>query len=559
VRSRTGAAARRAGTEAAAGAAGSAKPGVGIRSVCSAAMARVRHRWSATDPDLSAALTAPRSDLVVERVEGDGTFSLATGPFRSYRRTLERDGDELVETTDYVLGIPWWGWLLAVPVRRTLRRPPPRHRSPWWAPPDVLDERAASSLALLAGACLVFGYLNTLFTQTVAFAADEFGASEEAQGVAGTVVRFGIVFALAVVILADRIGRRRTLVGAAFAAPVLTALGALAPSFAVLTITQMFGRPLAIALGLIVGIVAMEEMPRNSRAYALSLLALSTGLGAGFAVMALPLADLGVRGWRLTYVLALAFLPIAIGLRRRLPESRRFEVAHPSSPHLPKWRLAMVAATGFLLNLLVAPASFFQNRYLKDVRGYSATLIALFTLATNTPGGIGVIAGGRLADLHGRRIVGAIGVFGAAIGTVATFYVAGAPMWLASTATAIVGGSYIPALGVYTTELFPTGRRGLANGIIAATSLVGSSIGLLVAGAMLDNDIDYGPVMAVLAVGPLLVTILVAVAYPETAHLELEQINPEDRVPGAAPVTTVALAGGTTAGGGSGSPPPPSS
>jgi MFS family permease len=507
-------------------------------------VARLRHRWSAPDPDLAAALASPRSDLVLERDDGDATYSQVTGPFHSYRRVIEREGDDLVETTEYVLGVPWWGWLLAVPVRRALRRPPPRRRSPWWAPPDVLDERAASVLGLLAGACLVFGYLNTLFTQTVAFAADEFGASEEAQGVAGTVVRCGIVFALGVVILADRVGRRRTLVAAAFAAPVLTALGALSPSFAFLTGTQMLGRPLAIALGLIVGIVAIEEMPRNSRAYAISLLALATGLGAGFAVMALPLADLGERGWRLTYVLALAFLPIAVGLARRLPESRRFEIVHPVTPRLPRWRLAMVAATGFLLNLLVAPASFFQNRYLKDVRGYSATLIALFTLATNTPGGIGVVAGGRLADLHGRRVVGAIGVAGAAIGTVATFYLAGAPMWLASTATAVVGGSYIPALGVYTAELFPTGRRGLANGIIATTSLVGSSIGLLVAGALLDNDVDYGPVMALLAVGPLLVTILVSVAYPETAHLELEQINPVDRVPGASPLTPNAAPAG---------------
>ena len=41
----------------------------------------------------------------------------------------------------------------------------------------------------------------------------------------------------------------------------------------------------------------------------------------------------------------------------------------------------------------------------------------------------------------------------------------------------------------------------------------------------------YGPVRALLAVGPFLVMLLVIVAYPETAHLELEALNPEDAVP----------------------------
>ena len=243
-------------------------------------------------------------------------------------------------------------------------------------------------------------------------------------------------------------------------------------------------------------------MPRNCRAYAISLLALATGLGAGFAVMALPLADLGLRGWRLVYLLSLVFLVIAVDLARRLPESRRFEVAHAESPTLSRGRFALLAASGFALNVLVAPASFFQNRYLKDVRGYSASLIALFTLVTNTPGGAGVIVGGRLADIHGRRRVAIVAVLGAAAFTVAMFFVVGVPLWLANTGAAILGGAYVPALGVYTSELFPTGRRGVANGLIAAASLLGSGVGLLAAGRLLDQGMDYGPVMLLLAAGP---------------------------------------------------------
>jgi MFS family permease len=494
-------------------------------------MARVRHRWAAADSVVRASLGTPRDDLLTEQLGPDGAFHQAAGPFLQYRRQLDEDGDGVVETTEYVLKVPWWGWIFGPLVRKGIRRAPGRRRTPWWAPPDHLDARAISVLSLLAAACLAVGYLNTLFTQTVNFAADEFGASEEAQGVAGTFARFGIVFSLPFVVLADRVGRKKMLVAASVCAPVLCALGAAAPSFVWLTVTQTLGRPVAIALGLIVGIVAAEEMPRNSRAYAVSLLALATGLGAGFAVMALPLADLGVQGWRLVYVLSLAFLIVAVDLARRLPESRRFVVAHPAAPPMPRRRFLLLAASGFALNVLVAPASFFQNRYLKDVRGYSASFIALFTLATNTPGGAGIILGGRLADLHGRRVVAMVAVVSSAALTVVTFYVAGLPLWVANGGAAIMSGAYVPALGVYTSELFPTGRRGVANGLIASASLLGSGAGLLVAGSLLDGGMGYGPVMALLAIGPLAVAVMVAFGYPETAHLTLEQLNPEDERP----------------------------
>ena len=64
--------------------------------------------------------------------------------------------------------------------------------------------------------------------------------------------------------------------------------------------------------------------------------------------------------------------------------------------------------------------------------------------------------------------------------------------------------------------------------------MLGSGVGLLAAGRLLDQGMDYGPVMLILAAGPVLVAVLVAVGYPETAHLTLEQLNPEDRAAAAA-------------------------
>jgi len=93
-----------------------------------------------------------------------------------------------------------------------------------------------------------------------------------------------------------------------------------------------------------------------------------------------------------------------------------------------------------------------------------------------------------------------------------------------------VGAMVVPALGVYGPELFPTSLRGRANGIIAILGVTGSVIGLTTAGYLSDRWHGLGPALAVLSVGPLLMAALVLVAYPETAHRELEDLNPEDRL-----------------------------
>ena len=384
-------------------------------------------------------------------------------------------------------------------------------------------------LGLLAVAEMVTGFCSTLFSQTAAFAADEFGASERAQGVAGTIIRLGIVFTVALLMLADRIGRRKIMVGTLIVAPVLAAVGALAPSLWSLTAIQTVARPVALALGLVVSIVAAEEMPPGCRAYAVSVLGLAYALGVGTCIWVLPLADVGLQGWRLVYAAGLAYVVLALFIVRDVPESRRYELPHAERPALPGGRFVLIAVSVFLFNILIAPSTFYENRYLKDERGYSATMIALYTVVTSTPGALGVLAGGRIADVKGRKVVGAVALVATAVGTVLVFSVMGGTLWTIKLITSILGGAALPALGVYAAELFPTTRRGGANGWISACSIVGSVTGLLLAGQLLDQGATYGTVMAILSVGPLIYAALVIFAYPETAKRSLDDINPEDR------------------------------
>ena len=401
--------------------------------------------------------------------------------------------------------------------------------TPAWAPPDRLTPRQLSVLGLLAASSMASAFINTLFTQTVEFAADDFGVGDSGIGIAGAVVRAGIVLVLPVAILADRAGRRGVIVVIGFAAPLVAAAGALAPTFPFLVATQTLGRPLGLALDFLVAVVAAEEMPRSSRAYAVSVLAMASGLGAGIAVISLPLADLGTGGWRLVYAVTLIWLLVAVSIARHLPETERFERPHVVSPPIDRRRFSVLAAVAVLGNLFIAPASLFQNGYLEDERGYSAALIAAFTLATATPAGIGLIVGGRIADVRGRRRLIAVCVPVAATLLVVSYTVGGPPMWLAASFGGIIGAIAFPALAVYRNELFPTGSRSLASFLVTAAALLGGIVGLVTMGALLDRGRSHGAILGSLALAQILVVAIVLRWFPETAHRELEELNPIDQ------------------------------
>jgi MFS family permease len=476
-----------------------------------------------------------RDGLVLERAVGPGRFESAGGPIEGYRRSVEivplRDGRRrITQTIDYRLDLPFVGWLFAWPVRRALARR--TERVPWWAPPQRIDAAGARALSLLAAASVVGGYLTALLASSIAFAGCEFGAGAGAQGVAGVVARFGGVVALvAAAAAADRLGRRRVIVGAAAVGSVTTAAGALAPSLPWLAASQAVARPFALAMLICVAIAAAEEMPAGSRAYAISALGLAGAFGTGLTSMLLPLADVATWGWRVLYAAPLAALPVVASIGRRLPETRRFARPHPEAGLAGHGgRFWLLAASAMLVALFATPAAFFANRYLLTEHGFSAAAITAFTLGTGTPGVIGVVLGGRLADTRGRRPVGAVAL---AVGTVSAamvFLSSGVALWGWAVIGSVIGSAALPALGVYGPELFPTGARGRAGGLLALAGLAGSAAGLLAAGFGADALGRLGPAIAWLALAPLVVVVLVLFRYPETARRTLEDLNPEDAV-----------------------------
>jgi MFS family permease len=485
-----------------------------------------------------AAILQPRTGLVLERDMGDGTFTMEQGPLRHYARrveilpALDAVGHAVRQVVELELAIPYWGWLFATPYRRVLGRldtSGPRQRPPWWAPPDRLDTQAAVTLAALCLLSLVLGYATALLSQTITFAAKEFHTGKQAQGVALASVRADILLSFPLVALTDRRGRRRIVLLATAAACVITAAGAAVPSLPLLIATQVPARGLLTAGAVIVAVMAAEEMPAGARAYAVSLLSMSGAIGVSATLWLLPLADISISAWRILFALALLGLIPLVSIARNLAETRRFEAPHAEvgfSGHGS--RLWLLAISAFLLALFLTPAAQFMNEYLRDDRGFTGTRIALFSLLTGTPGGLGVIIGGRLADVYGRRIVGALAVVVGVGTTIAVFAVAGWPLWAWSAVGSLFGAATVPALGVYGPELFPTSLRGRANGVLGLLGRAGSVIGLLFVGYVSARH-GFGVAFALLGVGPALLALLIFTRYPETAHQALEDLNPEDR------------------------------
>lgn len=480
-------------------------------------------------------LLAPRRGVVHERATGEGQFEAERGPVAGYRRTVEvveRDTETATvrQEVQFRIAIPYWGWIFHVPMSRELGKIGRADRRPWWAPPDTFDDRSALVLGCLAMLSLITGMTGVLLSQTLTFAADQFGAETRAQGFATAAARMDVLIALVLVAAADRKGRRRIVVLAALMACTMTVAGALSPNLLAFTGTQLVARGSATALALALGIMAAEEVPAGSRAYAISILSVSAALGAGLPVSLLFVADLHPGGWRFLFALAALGIPIALSVARRLPESKRFDQPHVEAPVAGHGRrFWLLAASGFLLAIFLAPASQFTNEFLREERNFSAGAISLFTILTNMPGGIGIVVGGYLADVKGRRLVGAVGLVGGVGATIAMFFSTGWPLWAWSIMGSLFGSMTVPALGVYGPELFPTSLRGRANGVIGGLGRIGSVIGLVSIGFLVTTFGGFAPALLVLATGPAIVALLVLFAYPETARLELEDLNPEDR------------------------------
>jgi MFS family permease len=504
-------------------------------------------------------------DAAVERLGAaplpDGTLKVTSEPGRQPAVDLtftlmdEADGTHLFFTPPAGgIDIPYFAWFFRPMVRVAHRRqaahavasiqaelgqgPEPAPPKPVLGLPTVgFDHTQSTLLATAAAAIAVVSFASALFGQLNGPISDAYHASDQRITTLLAITRLGALPALFITSLADRRGRRRSIligvVGSAFAC----AASALSPTLGALALAQVVQRALLITTATVAGIAVIEEAPEQARAYSASMLALAGGLGFSIAVVVLPFADIGTNGWRIPFGVGALTIFLAPQIARRLRETTRYtdlaaraDIARGRFRDVwrhHRRRFVLLGAAAFLTNVFSAPSSQLMNKYLLDDRGFSNSGIAVFrTVTTAVPGLLGLLLGGRLAEARGRRPVAAISLAVATATQMVFFLAGGLTIWVMSAVSILAASSAGIALGTLDAELFPTEVRSTSNAWLSVVAVSGSAAGFAIAGALSGPFDGLGRAIAVTGVFALLAAVLVVPRLPESGTYTLEEISP---------------------------------
>ena len=383
-------------------------------------------------------------------------------------------------------------------------------------------------------------------------------AIPEAQvsAVAGT-IRLGMLFSFGVTLFADRFGRRRLLLVTLIGFSIFTFLSARARTAEEFVWAQLIARAFIGAEVMLASVVVIEELSARDRGWGLGVLGALGALGYGLAAFAFAFVDLLPGGWRALYVAGGAPLLVVAWMRRRLPETERFE-AHraaraaraerggaretlrPLASLFAAYPGRLLAMCSFVVvfDFVHWPVFGLLAKSMQDVHGFSAGTVSVVVIAGGALGILGNLLAGVLGDRVGRRVVmfALLCLHGA---SAYAFYngdrVAAVVAWIGITFAATGLGVLLKALG---SELFPTSYRSTAAGVRLVVATLGGYLGyqaeswiyphaLAVLGDV-ENATQLAHALALTWMLPGLVLAAALIFFlPETAGRELEDISPE--------------------------------
>jgi MFS family permease len=389
------------------------------------------------------------------------------------------------------------------------------------------------AVAALGDVARAFGHLHAGQRATVA---EQAGLSGTELGIGLAVLRLASLGGLPLTGMADRIGRRRTLVITLALGLAITALAATSQSYWWFVAIFALGRPLLSATGGVAQVSAAELTGTADRAKAIALVAGGYGVGAGLVAIVHSLASktLGFRGVFALALVPLAFLPL---VRRHLVEPDRFRrvadadheppVLGPvEAPHRRK--LLLVAGLALAVGVITGPANSLVFIYAQNVRRVPGWVTAVMVVAAGVTGLAGLLVGRWTADRVGRRVTVAVAMAGLAGFGVLTYSGSRTALLVGYPLGVLAGGVFAPAGGALANELFPTAVRASVAGWSTAAGILGAVVGLLVFGAVADAGGGF-PVAALITFLVALPAVGLLAFLPETRGREPEELWPEDR------------------------------
>lgn len=423
-------------------------------------------------------------------------------------------------------------------------RYPSRFVPPIFGTTPALPRRQWQVLGLMVAASFFDAYDKALFTVALVQIQTGLGMEEAQLGVLGGVVRLGVVPGVLLVLLADTFGRRRVLLGSILGYTLMTGATALAPNPEWFVACQFGVRLFGTAEEVLATVVIAEEIDARHRGWALGLLAALMGLGAGLAWIAFAFVDVLPFGWRSLYAVGLGPLLLLAWLRRRLPETQRFEryraesLASGARTHVLRplgalvraypARFAAVSAVVFLTSFSGQSAGFFLPKFVQEAHGLAPAQFTLFGIAVGALSLVAAPLFGRLGDRIGRRPIAILFVAANPISVMVLYHVPGLFLLVVLAATTMLSDAGADTnLGVFSKELFPTSHRSTADAARRLVGQVGGSLGLACESLLFALLGSHAWAITALAATGLLVPLLVARTYPETRGRVLEEISPE--------------------------------
>ena len=381
-------------------------------------------------------------------------------------------------------------------------------------------------LTLMMFVALVVGYGASQLSHTLPFARVALGLTEGGMNWVFAVTRVVSLLGLLFMVFADRRGRRLPFIVAFTLMPLANLATALAPDPVSFTAAQSLARVAVIAVAGLAIVILAEELSPRVRALGIGLYALAGAAGSGIGLILLPIADGSETSYRILFALTgIGLLAIPL-LARFLKESRAyvqyertvtFRTALKAGLGRHFWPLAAIA---FLIAAFSSPATAFVMERLVDDLQWDTAPARFLLMVFSGLGTAGVLIGGRMADLVGRKrttitamLAGLIG--GVAFYTQNTGWVLAPAIFLATMGL----GMLTPALGAHRSELFPTRVRATAAGWITNVAIGGSIAGFVI-GAFIVDDVGLSTTITALA-GGLIVAMLLVTRLPETRGMDL--------------------------------------
>lgn len=401
--------------------------------------------------------------------------------------------------------------------------------------PEPIPADQRSLLLLVGAAYFIAGYDVNIYGFASRQIQQSFDIPESDIGLVIAIFRLGIIPALALAWLADRIGRRTLLILTLAGAAVTTVWTAFSQSLTEFLIAQTIARIFIYTEEILCIVVIAEEFSERTRGWAAGQLGALGALGGGAAALVFGFVSLLPFGWRAIYALGAVPLVWLMWARRSLPETRRFSERKASEKLRPfaslvsnyPGRLALLVCLCLLFGMAIGATVPLASAFLQGTHAWQPWQVSALTLGAGFVSILGTTAAGSLSDRFGRRTVIAVTVLATAA-SFALFYTRAEGIWLVIFWTTglfavLAADVLITSLGA---ELFPTSHRSPASSIRMMSSLGGGLVGLLLERELFTVFGEHGAAIALMAgLAPLC---LIPVWFlPEPARKKLEEIAAE--------------------------------